>query len=78
MVLIAENAKLYLAETKKPSEGQKWFAFSDQFRAAAADVAAKVRAGDRDALAPAMDRLNQSCNDCHNVFSPEANEKQNQ
>jgi len=76
MALIAENAKLYLADTKKPSEGLKWFAFSDQFRAAAADVATKVRAGDREALAPAMERLDQTCNDCHAVFNPEkANQK---
>jgi hypothetical protein len=71
MALIAENAKLYLAETKKPGESQKWIAFSVQFRTAATDVAAKVRAGNRDALAPAMERLNQTCNDCHAVFNPE-------
>ncbi len=46
MALIAENAKLYLAETKKPTEGAQWAAFTDQFRTAAAELAAKARAED--------------------------------
>jgi hypothetical protein len=73
MALIAENAKLYLAETKKPTEGRQWNAFADQFRAAAANVAAKVHAGDKTGIEAGMEKLNQSCNDCHAVFNPEAN-----
>ena len=78
MALIAENAKLYVADTKKPTEAEKWTALAEQLRAASADVAAKVRAGDNLGATAAMQKLNQSCTDCHNVFSPEANEKQNQ
>jgi hypothetical protein len=71
MALIAENAKLYVADTKKPEEGAKWMAFSDQFRAAAADLAAKARAGDKAGANTAMEKLTQTCHDCHAVFNPE-------
>jgi hypothetical protein len=74
MALIAENAKLYVADTKKPGETAKWAAFAEQFRTAAADVAAKARAGDRSGANAAMEKLNQSCHDCHAVFNPDAKE----
>jgi cytochrome c556 len=74
MALIAENAKLYVADTKKPNETAKWAAFSEQFRAAAADVAVKAHAGDKNGASAAMEKLNQSCHDCHAVFNPEAKE----
>lgn len=74
LALIAENAKLYLADTKKPTDSQQWNAFADQLRTAAADVAAKVHAGDKAGIEAGMDKLNQSCHDCHAVFHPEANE----
>ena len=34
MALIAENATLYVAETKKPNEGTKWTEFAAQMRTA--------------------------------------------
>jgi hypothetical protein len=72
MALIAENAKLYVADTKKPTETEKWTAFANQLRAAASDVAVKVHAGDKDGANAAMEKLTQSCHDCHAVFNPEA------
>ena len=72
LALIAENAKLYLADTKKPGAGPQWNAFADQFRAAAVGVAAKVHAGDKAGIETGMEKLNQSCHDCHAVFNPEA------
>ncbi len=74
MALIAENAKLYVADTKKPTETAKWSAFAEQFRAAASDVAAKVHSGDKNGANAAMEKLNQSCHDCHAVFNPESKE----
>jgi len=71
MALIAENAKLYIADTKKPDEGSKWTAFANQFRDAADEVAAKIHAGDESGANAAMDKLNQSCHDCHAVFNPD-------
>jgi cytochrome c556 len=72
MALIAENAKLYVADTKKPNEKAKWAAFAEQFRASASDVAAKVHAGDKNGANAAMEKLNQSCHACHAVFNPES------
>jgi hypothetical protein len=72
MALIAENAKLYVGDNKKPSEGAKWLAFSNQFRASAADLAARSHAGDKTGANAAMEKLNQSCHDCHTVFNPDA------
>ena len=71
MALIAENAKLYVADTKKPSEGEKWTEFAGQMRSAAVDLAAKAHAGDEAGAKAAMEKLNESCHDCHSVFNPE-------
>jgi hypothetical protein len=71
MALIAENATLYIADTKKPAEGQKWTEYAAQMRAAASEVAAKAHAGDEPGATAAMEKLNQSCHDCHAVFHPE-------
>jgi hypothetical protein len=71
MALIAENATLYVADTKKPGEGKKWTEFSAQMRAAAVDLAAKAHAGNETGATAAMDKLDQSCHDCHAVFNPE-------
>ncbi len=71
MALIAENATLYIADTKKPAEGAKWTEFAGQMRSAANEVAAKVHAGNEAGATAAMDKLNQSCHDCHAVFNPE-------
>ena len=73
MALIAENAKLYIADTKKPTEGKKWTEFAAQMRSAASRLAAKAHAGDEAGAKAAMDKLNQSCHDCHAVFNPEKN-----
>jgi len=71
MALIAENATFYIADTKKPAEGAKWTDFAGQMRAAASEVAAKAHAGDEAGATAAMEKLNQSCHDCHAVFNPE-------
>jgi len=71
MALIAENATLYIADTKKPTEGQKWLEFAGQMRSAASELAAKAHAGDEAGATAAMEKLNQSCHDCHAVFNPE-------
>ena len=52
MALIAENATLYVADTKKPAEGQKWTEFAAQMRSAASDLAAKAHAGDEAGARP--------------------------
>jgi cytochrome c556 len=71
MALIAENAMLYVADTKKPAEGAEWTKFAAQMRSLAKDVAAKAHAGDQAGTNDAMDKLNDSCTACHRVFNPE-------
>ncbi len=72
MALIAENAKLYVADTKQPNEGAKWADFSAKMQSAAFDLAAEVHAGNEAGSQATMDnKLNQSCHDCHVVFHPE-------
>jgi cytochrome c556 len=71
MALIAENARLYIADTKKPNEGTKWTEFAGQMRSAASELAAKAHAGDEAGATAAMDKLDQSCHACHAVFNPE-------
>ena len=71
MALIAENARLYIGDTKKPTEGAKWTAFASQMQSAAGDLAAKAHAGDEAGATAAMDRLDRSCHDCHAVFNPD-------
>ena len=71
MALIAENANLYVADTKHPAEGKQWTEFATQTRAAAVDLAAEAHAGDEPGAKAAMDKLTQSCHDCHKVFNPE-------
>ena len=48
-----------------------WYADCAEMRDAAADVNKSLHAGDSDATAAAMDKLQQSCEDCHKVFKPE-------
>jgi cytochrome c556 len=71
VALIAENAMLYVADTKKPAEGVKWTEFAAQMRSAASEVAAKAHAGDEAGANVALDKLNESCTACHKVFNPE-------
>ena len=71
MALLAANADLYVTDTKKPDEGKKWTELAGQMRAAAVDVATKAHTGDLAGVKAAMDKLNESCHDCHAVFNPE-------
>jgi hypothetical protein len=71
MALIAENSKLYVADTKKPEEGKKWVEFSAQMQAASRELNEKARAKDEEGAKAAQEKLNQSCHDCHAVFNPE-------
>ena len=71
MALIAENAMLYVGDTKQPGEGRKWTAFAAQMRFVASEVAAKAHAGDEAGAKAAAEKLNDSCTDCHRVFNPE-------
>ena len=75
LAVIAQDAMLYVSDTKKPEEAKKWFDFSVQMRDAAAAVNAQTHANDEKAATAAGEKLNQSCHDCHAVFHEEKNEK---
>lgn len=46
----------------------KWFEYTAAMRDAAGETAAAIRALDEEKVELAMDKLNQSCDDCHDVF----------
>jgi len=56
---------------KRYTRGEQWRGFCLQMRDAAAAVGAGVKAQDLDATQAALQRLAQSCDDCHAVFKPE-------
>jgi hypothetical protein len=58
--------------TKNADEVKKWEAFCIASRDDAGAVNAAIRKGDEAAVAKGMDKLLQSCEDCHAVFKPEA------
>ncbi len=71
LAAIAQGSMANLEETIQPSNSEKWFAFCQQMRDAAAVLnkaaVAKDEAGAKDAEAA----LAKSCDDCHAVFHPE-------
>ena len=60
-----------ISEAKNPEQVQQWYGFSAAMRDNAGAVNAAVHAADEAAAAKAMEKLNQSCEDCHKVFHPD-------
>jgi hypothetical protein len=71
LAVIAQAAMANVAETKSPDKADQWYQFCAEMRDAAAAVNKAVHTSDSDATAAAMDKLQQSCEDCHKVFKPE-------
>jgi len=71
LAAIAQGSIANSGDTMKPGEVEKWGNFCVQMREAAAAVNAGVHAKDQKATEAAMEKLNQSCDDCHAVFHPE-------
>lgn len=72
---IAQGSMPNASDTKKPGEVEKWYGFMAAMRDHAGAVGAAIHQRDEPAAAKAMKNLQQSCEDCHAVFHPEANEK---
>jgi hypothetical protein len=68
LAAIAQGAIANSGETEKPGEVEKWGKFCVQMREAAAAVNAGIHAKDQKATEAAMEKLTQSCDDCHAVF----------
>jgi hypothetical protein len=71
LAVIAQGAMANVADTRKPAESQKWFAFCTEMREAAAAVNASIRVKNEKAVSETMDRLQKSCDDCHAIFKEE-------
>ncbi|GAB4130203.1 hypothetical protein [Thermopirellula anaerolimosa] len=71
LAAIAQGSMANLDETIQPSNSEKWFAFCEQMRDAAAAVNKAARAKDQAGAATAEEALAKSCDDCHAVFHPE-------
>ncbi len=71
LAVIAQGSMGAVAQTKKPTEAAKWFAFCGEMRDAAAGVNQAIHSGDPKATEKAMKPLAESCDNCHTVFNPE-------
>lgn len=71
LAAIAQGTMADTSATKDADQVKQWQAFSVASRDNAGAVNAAIRKGDEAAVAKAMEKLNQSCEDCHAVFKPE-------
>ncbi|MGA2031370.1 MAG: hypothetical protein ABSG68_03870 [Thermoguttaceae bacterium] len=71
LAVIAQGAMANSSDTKKPGETKQWFQFCSDMRDAAAAVNSAASQDKKDDAAAAMDKLQQTCEDCHKVFKPE-------
>jgi hypothetical protein len=69
---IAQGSMADTGAAKNPQQIKEWYGFSAQMRDAAGAVNAAIHAGNEPAAAAAMQKLTNSCTDCHKVFHPEA------
>jgi hypothetical protein len=75
IAVIAQGSMADTSATKSEAEAGQWYKFCAQMRDAAAEVNAGVKKLDAGAVDAAMKKLNQSCDDCHEVFHKKALEK---
>jgi hypothetical protein len=69
---IAQGSMADTGAAKNPNEIKQWYGFSAQMRDAAGAANAAIHSGNEPAAAEAMQKLANSCTDCHTVFHPEA------
>jgi hypothetical protein len=68
LAVIAQGSLADTSETKSADQVAKWYGLCVQMRNAAAGLNKAVHDGDAKAAEKAMSALNQSCDDCHEVF----------
>ncbi len=68
---IAQGTMADTSEAKDAEQVKQWYGFSAAMRDNAGAVNAAVHADDEPAAAKAMEKLTQSCEDCHKVFKPD-------
>lgn len=69
---IAQGSLVDTSQAKDVQQARQWYAFSVAMRDSAGQLNAAIRKGDAAAAEAAMQKLTQSCDDCHTVFHPEA------
>ena len=69
---IAQGSLADTSEANSAEQAKQWYEVSAAMRDAAGAVNAAIHKGDEPTAAAAMEKLNQSCEDCHAVFHPEA------
>jgi hypothetical protein len=69
---IAQGTIVDTSATKKPEDVKQWYEFMAVMRDRAGTLNAAIHKGDVPAGTEAMKKLQQSCEDCHKVFHPEA------
>jgi len=68
LAVIAQGSMADTSETKSADQVAKWCSLCTQMRDAAAALNRAVHEGDAKAADKAMSAVNQSCDDCHDVF----------
>jgi len=68
LAVIAQGSMADTSEAESADQVPKWYGFCVQMRDAAAALNKAVREKDAKGAEKAMSALNQSCDDCHNVF----------
>jgi hypothetical protein len=77
LAVIAQGSIADTSEAKDDEGIKKWYGFCIQMRDAAAALNKAVHDGDKDAAEKAMEALNKSCDDCHEVFHKAPAKEQN-
>ena len=74
----APQAEAPKQEAKNAEEVKQWYEYMIAMRDAAGSANAAIRGGDEPAAKKSMEKLAQSCDNCHEVFNKEAKEKMKQ
>jgi len=69
---IGQASLYHSGDTEKPELAEQWYKYCVQMRDAAAELNGAAHRADKAAAAKAVEKLAQSCDDCHTVFHQEA------
>lgn len=78
LAAVAQASIADTSEAKNPGDVEKWYKYCVDMRDAAGALNAAIRALDQKAAEAAMKKMAKSCDDCHEVFHPEAKDKMEQ
>jgi hypothetical protein len=68
VAVIGQGSMPNAVDTEKPDQVEKWYQYCIEMRDAAGALTAACHAEDEDAAEKAMEALQKSCDDCHEVF----------